>query len=134
MSNTPVEPIPYSVPFNSFLVRATRDWIEANDGTPHLVISPEGVQPFLLKYLNSGVIRLNISSRATGNFHIDEQYVSFAARFSGVSQAVQIPIANILQIYDRENPIEGGMILPVIHQNAPVEPEPPKRPVFTVVK
>jgi stringent starvation protein B len=134
MSNTPVEPVPYAVPINSFLLRATREWIEANDGTPHFIISPVGIQPFLLKFLHNGTVTLNVGSRATGGFVIDEDHVSFDARFNGVSHRVMFPVANVLEIYDRENPMVGRLIMPPCDAGVPAEPEPPKRPVFTVVK
>jgi len=48
-------------------------------------------------------IVLNISTGATQNFEMDNEFISFNARFSGISQAIIVPLGAITAIYAREN-------------------------------
>jgi stringent starvation protein B len=57
---------------------------------------------------------LNISPSAVRDLQIDNEFLSFVARFSGVSHGVLVPIAAVEAIYAREN--GQGMMFP--------EPEP----------
>jgi len=53
---------------------------------------------------------LNIAERAVVRLHIDNDTVSFSARFSGTSYPVQVPISAVLAVYARET--GQGMALP----------------------
>ncbi|MFL9598883.1 ClpXP protease specificity-enhancing factor SspB, partial [Aeromonas veronii] len=53
----------------------------------------------------------NIAPRAVNQFHIDNEAISFSARFGGVSQQVYIPMAAVLAIHARENGV-GTMFTP----------------------
>ena len=87
-----------------YLIRAYCDWIEDSNLTPHVlvdckktgVVVPEG-------FANKGKIVLNISSSATENRLITNDFVSFKARFSGKSQKIAVPCEAVLAIYAQEN-------------------------------
>ena len=53
---------------------------------------------------------LNIAERAVVRLMIDNEMVSFSARFSGTSYPVQVPISAVLAVYARET--GQGMALP----------------------
>jgi len=69
------------------------------------------------------------------DLQIDNDFVSFVARFSGISQGVIVPIKAVLAIYAREN--GHGMMFPESDNATDDEPAPndsstgadqPKRP------
>ncbi len=71
-----------------------------------------------------GKVVLNIASRAVTQFEISNERIRFLARFGGVSQAVDIPMAGVLAIYAQEN--GQGMMFSA--ENAPPEPPPSPTP------
>jgi len=94
-----------------YLLRALVEWINDNELTPHILVDAgvAGVQvpPSSIK---DGRVVLNIAERAVVGLQIDTTSVSFSARFSGVSFAVQVPISAVLAVYARET--GQGMALP----------------------
>ena len=94
-----------------YLLRALNEWINDNGMTPYLLVDAErdGVQvpPSTVK---EGRVVLNIAPRAVAQLAIDNQGVSFLARFGGVSQSVYVPVAAVLAIYAQET--GQGMMLP----------------------
>ena len=88
----------------SYLLRAMHDWMVDSAVTPHLVVRggypglvvPEGA-------VQDGKVILNIGPSAVQDLLIDSEFVSFVARFSGVSRAVMVPISAVEAIYAREN-------------------------------
>ena len=94
-----------------YLLRALVQWINDNQLTPHILVDAgmPGVQvpPSAIK---DGRVVLNIADRAVMGLEIDNATISFAARFSGVSRDVKVPIAAVLAVYARET--GQGMALP----------------------
>lgn len=86
------------------LLRAMFDWILESDCTPHLVVDVhvEGVS-VPMEFVQDGRIVLNIAPRATKDFLMDSDGVSFNTRFSGVPHSVFAPMDAIEGIYAREN-------------------------------
>ena len=139
---------PTMTPSRPYLLRAFFDWLLDNDLTPHLVVNaniPHVMVP--MQFVQDGQIVLNIAPRAVGQFHMDNDAVSFSARFGGVSQQVYIPMAAVLAIHARENgvgalfPPEPGDGLWVGQAQTPTsgdpEPGPPRpsgRPTLKVIK
>ncbi|NVJ62584.1 MAG: ClpXP protease specificity-enhancing factor [Gammaproteobacteria bacterium] len=95
-----------------YLVRALYDWILDNQGTPHLIVNAEwpGVQ-VPREHVKNGEIVLNISPTAVQALSLENEEVSFNARFSGVARVVRVPIGAILAIIAREN--AQGMAFPI---------------------
>lgn len=87
-----------------YLLRAMYEWIVASDCTPHMVASAtvDGVD-VPDQAINEGQVVLNVSPSAVRDLLMDDQGVSFVARFGGVSQAVFLPMAAIEGVYAREN-------------------------------
>ena len=91
-------------PSRPYLLRAFYDWLLDNDLTPHLVVDANASQvevPVL--YVQDGQIVLNIAPSAVQDFHMDNEALSFSARFGGIPTQVYIPMAAALAIYAREN-------------------------------
>lgn len=94
-----------------YLLRALVEWINDNGMTPHIMVDAgvPGVQVPSSAVQDDRVV-LNIAERAVMRLHIDNEAVSFTARFSGVSFPVTVPIAAVLAVYARET--GQGMALP----------------------
>jgi stringent starvation protein B len=87
-----------------YLLRAFYEWITDNELTPYLVVNAQYPRVKVPKqYVESGKIVLNISALAVKNIFMDNEAVSFSARFSGKALEVYVPIAAIIAIYAREN-------------------------------
>ncbi|MEI5639732.1 MULTISPECIES: ClpXP protease specificity-enhancing factor [unclassified Pseudoalteromonas] len=95
-----------------YLLRAFYEWIVDNDCTPHLVVNADfpSVQ-VPTQFIQEGQIVLNISPSAVTNFSMDNQALSFNARFGGQPMQVYVPVGAILAIYARENG-EGTVFTP----------------------
>lgn len=132
-------------PSRPYLVRALNEWILDNHCTPYVLVdaSLAGVQ-VPQDYVNKGQIVLNISPVAVQSLLIDDNGISFNARFGGVPMSVYVPVVAILAIYARENGqgmVFGGEAGAPDPENPPeppkprkTEPEPAARPALKVVK
>ena len=94
-----------------YLLRALYEWVVDNGMTPHVLV--DATQPGVRvpsSAVKEGKVVLNIAERAVVRLMIDNDAVSFTARFGGVSQPVYVPISAVLAIYSRET--GQGMALP----------------------
>ena len=124
-----------------YLIRAIYQWLLDNQNTPYLLVNTtfDGVQvPH--EYINDGKIILNIEPDAVNNFHSDNEWISFSARFSGKQMELFIPVVSVLAIYGKENN-EGMFFTEEESSPAPLatqstKPAPPKkrRPGLKIVK
>lgn len=92
-------------PKQPYFLRAFHEWLTDNNFTPYLVVDAshdELVAP--LEYANNGTLTLSISYQATHNLHIDNEFLSFSARFGGVSRDLWIPMPAVLALFAKENP------------------------------
>ena len=94
-----------------YLLRALVEWINDNGMTPHILVDAglPGVQ-VPPSSVQDGRVVLNIAERAVVHLHMDNDGVSFTARFGGVSHPVRVPMAAVLAVYARET--GQGMALP----------------------
>ena len=94
-----------------YLLRALVEWINDNGLTPHLLVDAgvAGVQ-VPATAIKDGRVVLNIAERAVRHLLLDNESVSFSARFSGMSHMVKVPISAVLAVYARET--GQGMALP----------------------
>ena len=94
-----------------YLIRAIREWAIDNDLTPQLLVSAEmdGVE-VPAEFVEEGQIVLNISPQAVDHLEMGNEYISFSARFRGVSRSVLVPVDAVLAVFDRES--RQGMSFP----------------------
>ncbi len=87
-----------------YLLRAIFEWAEDNGFTPQVLVDAnvEGVE-VPQAHVVDGQIVLNISSSAVQLHVMDNECLSFSARFSGVEQDIFIPIDGVVAIFAREN-------------------------------
>jgi stringent starvation protein B len=91
-------------PTRPYLLRAMHDWMSDNNQTPLIVVdaSVTGVN-VPEQHVQDGRIILNVSWSATEGLVLENEQVSFAARFSGASRQVVVPMDAIRGIYARES-------------------------------
>lgn len=91
-------------PNKPYLIRALYEWLVDNDATPYIMVDttqsgvdiPAGIA-------KDGKVVLNVAHRAVQGLQIDNEYIAFTARFSGVSQNLYIPIQAVMAIYSMED-------------------------------
>jgi stringent starvation protein B len=107
-----------------YLLRAIYDWISDNNLTPYVLVDAgfAGVRvpPQVVK---NGQVVLNLAMRAVANLDLGNEWISFQARFSGVSQAIQIPVQAVLALYAQEN--GQGMMFPAEEEGGDTPPPAP---------
>ena len=72
-----------------YLIRAIRDWAIDNHLTPQLLVNAtvSGVE-VPSEFVENGQIVLNVSPHAADNLDMGNDFISFSARFQGVSRSV----------------------------------------------
>lgn len=112
-----------------YLLRGMVQWMEDNGLTPQILVDATlaGVS-VPTEHVKAGKIVLNVAERATARRELDNDYVSFGARFGGVAREVCVPMAAVLAVYAREN--GQGMTFPTESPDTPPDtpPEPPPSP------
>jgi len=119
-----------------YLIRALYDWIVDNQCTPYVLVNALADEVLVPQdYVSpDGQVTLNISPTAIVDFVMDNNSLSFSARFGGISTGIYVPCHAVLGIYAKEN--QQGMIF-----EPESDPQPPpqkksasKKPALKVVK
>ncbi len=85
-----------------YLIRAICEWCADNGLTPYLAVKVDSQTRVPRAFVRNGEIVLNISVNATRKLAIDNERVSFNARFAGASQEVSVPMAAVTGIFAKE--------------------------------
>ncbi|MDF1764146.1 MAG: ClpXP protease specificity-enhancing factor [Oleibacter sp.] len=114
-------------PSRPYMMKALHEWILDNKCTPYLLVdaSLPAVQ-VPQDYINNGQIVLNINPSAIHGLLIDQQGVSFSARFGGVPMEIFVPLVAVMAIYAKENG-EGMVFGSEPGSPDPDEPPPPNK-------
>ncbi len=99
-----------------YLLRALYEWCTDNGLTPYVVVSVDASTRVPMEFVKNGEIVLNISFEATGNLKMDNEMITFKARFGGIAREIEIPVDNVSAIYAREN--GQGMAFEVARREA----------------
>ncbi|ADE16876.1 Stringent starvation protein B [Nitrosococcus halophilus Nc 4] len=94
-----------------YLIRALYQWIVDNGLTPHLLVDasmPDVNVPS--QHVSDGKIVLNVHPNSVRELSLENDWISFSARFSGAPYKVIFPVRATLAIYAREN--GQGMVFP----------------------
>jgi stringent starvation protein B len=101
-----------------YLVRALYDWCIDNGFTPYLAVFVDANVTVPMEFVKDDEIILNIGPDACQKIQLDNDWISFTARFSGVPKKIFLPVTHVMAIYAREN--GQGMSFPVqIAEEAP---------------
>jgi stringent starvation protein B len=142
------------VPTKPYLIRAICDWCTDSGFTPYVAVAVDESVRVPAEFVSNGEIVLNVSALATSRLLIDNEAISFQARFGGVAREVYVPMAQVIAVYARENgqgmafevpramsapaPAPAPAAPPAEAAPAVVPPEPPKaaaeRPKLTRIK
>ncbi len=99
-----------------YLIRALHQWCTDFGFTPFLAVFVDERVEVPMEFVKNNEIVLNISAEACHQLYIENDWISFQARFGGVPKKVLVPVTHVLAIYAREN--GQGMSFPF---------EPPSR-------
>ena len=87
-----------------YLLRAIYEWVVDSNATPHVALFAENPDVLVPEqFVEDGKIILNISPTAAEGLLIDNESLSFSARFGGKPFNVYAPIGAILALYASEN-------------------------------
>ncbi|HYN54499.1 MAG TPA: ClpXP protease specificity-enhancing factor [Methylotenera sp.] len=138
-----------------YMLRAIHEWCVDNGLTPHLLVVVDSQTRVPMAYVKDGEIVLNLNYTATKDLHIDNEQITFSARFGGVSQNLYVPMNAVKGIFARENgqglffevevtPPESSKTLKETGSSAPESGSEPasgeikainsKKPTLTIVK
>ena len=91
-------------PTRPYLARAIYEWICDNQLTPYLLVDATQQHTDVpQQFVKDGQIVLNLAPHAIHQFHMDNDAISFSARFGGVAKDIYVPIRAVLGLYAREN-------------------------------
>lgn len=111
------------------MVRGIYEWCTDNGFTPYIAVVVDERTEVPREFARDGQIVLNISADATSRLAMDNDYISFVARFGGVARNISFPVGNVVAIYAKEN--GAGMAFEVedtpLPESSP-DPEPPAPP------
>ena len=85
-----------------YFLRALYEWCVDSGHTPYLTVRVDNHCRVPLAFVKNGQIVLNIGPSAVRNLQMDNEWVTFSARFGGVAHAIEVPVGNVLSIYARE--------------------------------
>lgn len=89
-------------PQHPYLLRALYEWCVDNGYTPYVNLRVDADCKVPPAFVKNGEITLNLGPGAVRDLVMDNQWLSFSARFGGVAQQVIAPVINVLAIYARE--------------------------------
>ena len=113
-----------------YLIRAIHEWCTDNGFTPYLAVTVDDRTIVPPGYARNGEIVLNASVAATNQLRLDNDFISFQARFNGRAHDILVPVTNVSAIYAREN--GHGMAFEVPKSPAVVGPgEASSQPILT---
>ena len=115
------------IPSNKpYLIRALHQWCSDNGFAPFIAVFVDSTVEVPIEFVKNDEIVLNLSIEACHQLQIENEYISFQARFGGVPRKILVPVTHILAIYAREN--GQGMSFPfdssTIQEQIPEKLEP----------
>jgi len=109
-----------------YFMRAIYEWCTDNGYTPYMAVKVGGAAQVPMEFVRNGEIVLNISFGATSGLKMDNEAVTFKARFGGVSRDIYVPVGNVMAVYASEN--GQGMAFEVDLTESTPTPEPTPAP------
>ena len=92
------------IPSNkAYLIRALHQWCSDNGFAPFIAVFVDSTVEVPMEFVRDDEIVLNLSTEACHQLQIENDYISFQARFGGVPRKILVPVTHVLAIYAREN-------------------------------
>lgn len=91
---------------NPYFMRAYYEWTLDNNLTAHIFVNTkvDGVVVPTEHISSEETIVLNLSPSAVSSLRIENQFITFDARFYGKSFYIHLPINSVISIYTKELP------------------------------
>ena len=93
-----------------YLIRALHQWCTDFGFTPFLAVFVDERVEVPMEFVKNNEIVLNISADACHQLHIENDWISFQARFGGVPRSLRVPVIAVHSIYARES--GEGLVFP----------------------
>ncbi|QWD62175.1 ClpXP protease specificity-enhancing factor [Polynucleobacter sp. MWH-UH25E] len=132
------------VPSNKpYLIRALHQWCTDFGFTPFIAVFVDSRVEVPMEYVKNNEIVLNLSVEACHQLQLENDWISFQARFGGIPRRIMVPVSHVLAVYAREN--GQGMSFPFdptqardlhLADSSDESPEKPKlgKPSLRIVK
>ena len=133
------------IPSNKpYLIRALHQWCTDFGFTPFIAVFVDENVEVPMEFVKNNEIVLNLSLEACHQLNMDNDWISFQARFGGIPRKIMVPVSHVLAIYAREN--GQGMSFPFEPKyqqsnkqskediSGEVQKPKAKRPSLTIVK
>ncbi|GGX81708.1 stringent starvation protein B [Litchfieldella qijiaojingensis] len=92
-----------------YLARALYQWLLDNDQTPYIVVDAEREGVMVPEqFVQNGQIVLNVAPTAVRDLYMENEAITFNARFGGQPMQVVVPMESLVALYARENGV--GMV------------------------
>jgi stringent starvation protein B len=92
------------VPSNKpYLIRALHQWCTDFGFTPFIAVFVDSRVEVPMEFVKNDEIVLNLSLEACHQLQMENDWISFQARFGGVPRKIMVPVSHVLAIYAREN-------------------------------
>lgn len=114
-----------ALPQQPYFLRALYEWCVDSGFTPYVSVRVDAQTRVPQGFVKDGMIVLNIGPSAVRNLHMDNDWLTFSARFGGVAHTIEVPVGNVLSIYARETG-QGMGFAEMDARRAMAEPEAPE--------
>ena len=92
------------IPSNKpYLIRALHQWCTDFGFTPFIAVFVDAKVEVPMEFVKNDEIVLNLSLEACHQLQMENDWISFQARFGGVPKKIMVPVSHVLAIYAREN-------------------------------
>ena len=131
------------IPSNKpYLIRALHQWCTDFGFTPFMAVFVDASVEVPIEFVKNDEIVLNLSLEACHQLNLDNDWISFQARFGGIPRKIMVPVSHVLAIYARENgqgmsfPFDASRSQNAINKDRIIQGEEAKtiRPTLTIVK
>jgi stringent starvation protein B len=129
------------VPSNKpYLIRALHQWCTDFGFTPFIAVFVDARVDVPMEFVKNDEIVLNLSIEACHQLQMENDWISFQARFGGVPKKIMVPVSHILAIYARENgqgmsfPFDPSQVRDLQIADGPLEKPKTTRPSLKIVK
>jgi stringent starvation protein B len=86
-----------------YLIRALHQWCTDYGFTPFIAVFVDARVEVPMEFVKNDEIVLNLSLEACHQLQIENDWISFQARFGGIPRKIMVPVTHVLAIYAREN-------------------------------
>ena len=128
-----------------YMLWAHIQWLDESGVTPHITIQNGPKTIFPPAFQSHSVVTFNIATESVQGLRLDENGISFSARFSGREFQVFAPLDCLLQLSSKDGQVRIGLQQPppgsesqqetTVEEIEPeqIEPASPVKPSLTVI-